>query len=56
MITLHGRPVVELRPVAPVVPPLRMADIAWLASHRVGKASSEDAGSFVSSMRDDEER
>lgn len=56
VITRHGRPVVELKPVH--APPRRMtqADIDHLAANRVGKVWHEDAGVFVSKMRDEESR
>jgi prevent-host-death family protein len=57
VITRHGRPVVELKPVrAPARPP-SPADIDWLAKHRVGKTPSTlDAGTEVSRMRDEDDR
>jgi prevent-host-death family protein len=57
VITRHGTPVVELRPIP--APPRRVtkADIEWLRAHRVGRLSAtEDAGTLVSRMRDEEER
>ena len=57
VITRHGRPVVTLRPVeAPQPPRMTPAEsIAWLRAHRVGTIMpQEDAGSFVSRMRDEE--
>jgi prevent-host-death family protein len=57
VITRHGRPVVELRPVQP--PPRRVsaADLDWLAARRVSGNFTTDAGTFVSQMRDaDDER
>ena len=56
VITRHGTPVVELRPIPAPPRPVTKADIEWLRAHRVGKASGEDAGTFVSRMRDEEER
>jgi prevent-host-death family protein len=56
VITRHGRPVVELRPVAEPTRPVSAADVDWLATHRVGKSEpSEDAGTLVSRMRDEED-
>jgi prevent-host-death family protein len=55
VITRHGHPVVELRPVSP--PPRRIteADIEWLREHRVPRSGgSEDAGRVVGRMRDEE--
>ncbi len=54
VITRHGRPVVELKPVAPALRPITAADVDWLAARRVGKPTEEDAGTFVSRMRDEE--
>ncbi|MEQ1865023.1 MAG: type II toxin-antitoxin system prevent-host-death family antitoxin [Micropepsaceae bacterium] len=59
VITRHGKPVVELRPVGIEKAPRRMsdADIEWLDRRRVGtKVPSVDAGELVSAMRDEEER
>ena len=57
IITRHGRPVVELTPVQPRARPVTPADLDWLAAHRVGKRPMrEDAGTFVSRMRDEEQR
>ena len=59
VITRHGKPVVELKPVpAPPKPARRMtdADLEWLRAHRVPSTSREDAGSFVSRMRDEGEK
>jgi len=54
VITRHGNPVVELRPVQKTGRPMTEADIAWLDAHRVGKAGPVDAGTEVSRMRDEE--
>jgi prevent-host-death family protein len=56
VITRHGRPVVELRPVAEPARRVTAGDLDWLASRRVGVASAEDAGALVRRMRDEEER
>jgi prevent-host-death family protein len=60
VITRHGKPVVELKPVPPPPkPPRRMteADIEWLDAHRVGKLTEgENAGELVSRMRDEDEK
>ncbi len=57
VITRHGRPVVELTPVAKSARALLAADLDWLAAHRVGRASTRgDAGALVSEMRDQDER
>jgi prevent-host-death family protein len=54
VITRHGRPVVELRPVGRAPRKVTAADVDWLAAHRVGQRDPEDAGTFVSRMRDEE--
>jgi prevent-host-death family protein len=55
-ITRHGHPVVELKPVAAAPGPVTAQDLDWLAARRVGDRGPEDAGAFVSRMRDEEER
>ena len=55
VITRHGNPVVELRPVQPSGRPVTRADIDWLRAHRVGTITPPlDAGTEVSRMRDEE--
>jgi len=53
-----GKPVVEIHPVAaPPRAPKRVTEegIAWLEANRVGTVMpNEDAGRFVSRMRDEE--
>jgi antitoxin (DNA-binding transcriptional repressor) of toxin-antitoxin stability system len=57
VITRHGTPVVELRAIPPVPRPVTKADIEWLEAHRVGRLSAtEDAGTLVSRMRDEDWR
>ena len=58
VITRAGRPVVELRPIQPrTAGPVTAADMDWLAAHRVGtKPPIEDAGTFISRMRDEDWR
>lgn len=57
VITRHGHPVVELRPVSPPPRRITQADIDWLDAHRVGsKLPPEDAGTLVSRMRDEDWR
>lgn len=58
VITREGEPVVELKPIPQLKPGRRITqqDLDWLAAHRVGvKQPSEDAGTFVSRMRDEDE-
>ena len=55
VITRHGRPVVELKPI----PERRVsaADLDWLAARRIGRLSAaENAGSLMTRLRDEEER
>jgi prevent-host-death family protein len=57
VITRHGQPVAELKPVQQ--PPRRMtqADLDWLKANRVGKLMpAENAGTLVSRMRDEDWR
>ena len=57
VITRHGRPVVALKPVAKPVHPVSTADLDWLAKHRIGRAvPSEDAGTLLTRLRDEDER
>ena len=56
VITRHGKPVAELKPIPR--PPRRITqeDIDWLDRHRVGtRPGPEDAGTLVSRMRDEDE-
>lgn len=56
VITRDGEPVVELKPVATPSKRLTPADVEWVAARRVGKIiPQEDAGAFVSRMRDEEQ-
>jgi prevent-host-death family protein len=57
VITRHGRPVAKISGIMEARQPKRItqADIDWLDKHRVGKIMpKEDAGTFVSRMRDEE--
>ena len=57
VITRHGRPVVELKPIPEPARAVSPADLDWLAAHRIGRVSATDnAGTLVSEMRDEEER
>jgi prevent-host-death family protein len=56
VITKHGRPVVELKPVAPPARPVTAADLDWLAARRVKGSPKTDAGTLVSQMRDEDWR
>jgi prevent-host-death family protein len=55
VITRHGQPVVELRPLAERGRPMTDADLDWLKAHRVGRKRPKlNAAELVSRMRDDE--
>jgi prevent-host-death family protein len=57
VITRHGTPVVELKPVTKPPHIITQADIDWLDEHRVGgPPPEEDAGTAVSRMRDEDWR
>ncbi len=58
VITRAGRPVVELKLVQPpVAGPITDEALDWLAANRVGmKLANEDAGTFISRMRDEDWR
>jgi prevent-host-death family protein len=55
VITRHGHPVVELKPVARAPRRMTEADFEWLRAHRERLTPAKiDAGTFVSEMRDEE--
>ncbi|HVT24136.1 MAG TPA: type II toxin-antitoxin system prevent-host-death family antitoxin [Rhizomicrobium sp.] len=57
VITRHGTPVAKISAVvsAPVPKRITKEAVEWLDKHRVkGKIPKEDAGIFVSRMRDEE--
>ncbi len=56
VITRHGHPVVELKPIQPKPRAITEADVRWLAERRVGRMAKEDAGTLVSRMRDEDWR
>ncbi len=57
VITRHGRPVVELKPVQAPPRPMTPADMDWLAARRAGRGRAvEDAGTLLSRLRDDGEK
>jgi prevent-host-death family protein len=57
VITRHGHPVVELKPVPQRAPEVTSADLDWLAQNRIGRLSATGhSGSLVSTMRDEDER
>jgi len=56
VILRDGRPVVELRPVAPEPRPVRPADLDWLAARRLGRRPADrDAGRLLREMRDEDD-
>lgn len=58
VITKHGRPVVELKPIPEPIQPITEADIEWLRARRVELlpgAPPIDAGTHVSRMRDEDD-
>jgi prevent-host-death family protein len=57
VITRHGKPVVELKPIPPPPRRITQADLDWLKAHRVGKRMpKEDAGTLLRKIRDEEWR
>jgi prevent-host-death family protein len=57
VITRHGRPVAELRPIPTPARPVSAEALDWLAARRVKtRGVTEDAGVLVSRMRDEGER
>jgi prevent-host-death family protein len=54
VITRHGRPVAELRPIPAPARPITAAGLDRIAKHRVGRRASIDAGTLVSRMRDED--
>jgi prevent-host-death family protein len=56
VITRHGHPVAELRPVPAPPPRITQADIEWVKARRAPRApGGEDAASVVRRMRDEDE-
>ena len=57
VITRHGHPVVELKPVSPPRRRITQADIDWLDVHRVGlRGKGENAVATLVRMRDEDWR
>ncbi|MBV8094686.1 MAG: type II toxin-antitoxin system prevent-host-death family antitoxin [Acetobacteraceae bacterium] len=55
VITRHGRPVVELKPVHAQTRPVSASDLEWLVARRVGTGCVRgNAGALVSTMRDED--
>jgi prevent-host-death family protein len=56
VITRHGQPVVELKPVKPAAQMMTEADWAWLEAHRLPRLDPEkDAVELVREIRDEAE-
>ena len=56
VITRHGHPVVELKPVRPPRRPVSPEALDWLAARRIKRIKvTEDAGTLVSRLRDEGE-
>jgi prevent-host-death family protein len=57
VITRHGRPVVELKPIPSPPRQVTKADLAWLAARRVDlRRPVDDAGDLLRRIRDEEWR
>jgi antitoxin (DNA-binding transcriptional repressor) of toxin-antitoxin stability system len=56
LITRHGKPVVEFRPVPVPVGPVSDSDLQWLAANRLRPktAPADDAGKLLSELRDED--
>ena len=56
LITRHGKPVVEFKPVPAQVGPISDTDLNWLASNRLqpNRSPAEDAGELISRIRDED--
>jgi len=57
LITRHGKPVVEFRPVPVPVGPVSDTDLQWLAANRLVPKThlAHDAGKLLSDLRDEDE-
>jgi prevent-host-death family protein len=58
IITRHGKPVVELKPIVQPAKPVTAEDIEWVSRRRVGKKkpARQHAGDLLRTMRDEEWR
>jgi len=52
IITRHGHPVVEIRPVKPSVRPTREEKLAWLEANRVKLPDGVDVQAILRQIRD----
>jgi prevent-host-death family protein len=56
VITSHGQPIVQLKPVKPAAPTMSEADWQWLESHRLPRLDPRhDAVEIVREFRDETE-
>jgi prevent-host-death family protein len=56
VITRHGNPVVELKPILKPARRVTVAALDWVAARRVKtRRPRQDAGTLVSQMRDEED-
>jgi len=56
VITSHGQPIVELKPVKPAAPTMTEADWEWLEAHRLPRLDPDkDAVELVREMRNEGE-
>ena len=57
VITRHGTPVIELKPLPAPAKPVTLSDLEWLAERRLHpkRMPAEDAGTLVSRMRDEDD-
>jgi prevent-host-death family protein len=54
VITRHGQPVVDLKPVAPPGKPVSEESLDWLAERRASRpAAKVDSGTLISKLRDE---
>ena len=57
VITRHGRPVVELKPIPEPARKLSPSDLDWLSSRRARvRSAKRDAAALVGEMRDEDDQ
>ena len=56
VITRHGKPVVELKPVEAPPHRITLADIEWLDKHRIPRITGRENAGEIVSKRDEEDR
>ena len=56
LITRHGKPVVEFKPVPTQVGPVSDAELNWLALNRLqpNRSPAEEAGALMTRIRDED--